>query len=852
VCIVLLLPATAWAHDSEPAPSWTTTGLRPQVDVPVTDMPPVDRDALIAQDAQADPYLKTLQIGHPIKADIEPARSGLWEDLPDGDKLWRTRVRTRGALWIKLGFGTFRPAPGAELYVYDEDRSTVFGPFTHEHVKPHGQLWLAPIEGETLVVELRWPGALADEDPNVHLGVVLHGYRPFGNLGKHHTGHDGDSGSCNIDVNCPLGNDWQDQKRAVVNLLSGGGQYCTGSLVTNTDADCRNFVLTANHCANSQADATSTTFQFNYERPDCSSGNAPTDHTVTGSQLRATYSPSDMTLFEMDNDPAEAWDAFYAGWSRSTTAPTECTGVHHPRGDVKKVSHNVDPLIDGINYGSDHWRITEWEQGTTEGGSSGSPIYDQNKRVVGQLHGGQASCTNITWDEYGKLDVSWTGGGTPATRLSDWLDPGGSGAVTTDGINWVECQTPQPRLQFDSYVLDDSQGNGDGVADPGETLVLQVRELNAGTLDATTVSGTLATATPQVTVDDDVSDWPDIPQTQTLMSSSPHFTVTLDPAFTCGDSVAFDLTMSASEQPGNWAQAFSLDTGTANVATEFFDDMEAGQGGWVTQNLSGSNSWTQSNADSNSPSTSWFVADIGTVADSLLVMPVVNTLPADAELKFWHRVNSESGFDGGVLEYTTDGGSSWIDAGPLITDNGYNSTISTSYSSPIGGRDAWSGDSGGWVEVTADLSTLAGLDVQLRWRFATDSSVSDEGWYVDDVTIESTSFSCGPVVDFPGEASENHSFTIAKDPGGFLLTWDTPTTGGSVDDYKLYRSDLSGMGFAPTCEADLGSGTSIVLSSLTDDHGFVVVARNGRGEGSYGQDSAGAERPAAAGGDVCP
>jgi hypothetical protein len=851
IVLVAALPALA---AGKPAPSFRLSGLTPQGELPLLDMPAVDVEALLERDAQADPYLKVLQIGEPLKADVEPARFGQWEDLPDGDRLWRARLRSRDALWIKLGFGAFRLAEGAELFVYGDDRSTVLGPFTHDDVKWHGQLWLDPIGGDTLVVELRWPGARADEDPNIHLGTVLHGYLPFGDLGrKHHTGNDGSSGSCNIDVNCPLGDAWQGQKRSVVNLLNGGGQYCTGSLVTNTDADCRNYVLTAAHCSSSQSGAASTTFQFNYERPGCASGNAPTDHTVTGSQLRATYGPSDMTLFEMDNDPLQEWDAYYAGWSRETTAPTECTGVHHPSGDVKKVSHNSDPLIDGSNWGPDHWRITEWEQGTTEGGSSGSPIYDQNQRVVGQLHGGQASCTNITWDEYGKLDVSWNGGGTPSSRLSDWLDPGNTGAVTTDGINWVECQTPQPRLQYDSHTIDDSQGNGDGVADPGETFVIRVAERNAGTLDATGVGGTLTTATPLVTVNDGGAGWPDILQQDVQTSASPHFTVTLDPAFVCGDSVDFDLSMSAAEQPGSWAQTFRLSTGTANVSTSFVDDMEAGPNGWTQQTLSGSNPWSQSSADSNSPPTSWFVADVATVTDSVLLMPLQAGLPSDSELSFWHRVNSESGFDGGVLEYTTDGGTNWVDAGPLLVSGGYNSTISTSYSSPIGGRQAWSGDTGGWVEVRADLSSLSGRDVQLRWRFATDSSVSDEGWYVDDVTIESTSFSCGAVVEFPGEASANHSFTIDKDPGGFLLSWDVPVTGGAPDGYKLYRTGLGGGGsFAPTCEADLGTGTSAVLSSLVDNHGFVVVARNGLGDGSFGQDSAGTERPKAAGADVCP
>ncbi|MDH3283170.1 MAG: choice-of-anchor J domain-containing protein [Acidobacteriota bacterium] len=851
VALVLLCGGAAAESRSPGTPrSFDHEGLRSRAELPVFELPAVDLDALVAEDAIAATLLdKPLRIGFPMKADVEPSRLGLWEPLPDDDRLWRLRVRTRQALWVVLGFGTFRPPPGAELYVYDEGGSRVLGPFTAENVRPDGQLWMPPIEGDVLVVEIFWPAALAGVSPNVHLGTVTHGYKPFGRIGKHHTGNDGDSGSCNNDVNCPEGDPWQSEKDGVVNMLSGsGGQICTASLITNTNQDCRNLVLTADHCGLTPA---STVFQFNYQRPGCNSGNAPTNEVVTGSTRLASYGPSDMQLLEMTNDPDGAWNVFYNGWSRDTTAPTSSTGIHHPRGDVKKITFNDDPLIDGQNYGPDHWRITEWEDGTTEGGSSGSPLFDQNHRIVGQLHGGTASCSSITWDEYGKVDVSWDGGGTSSSRLRDWLDPSNTGALTADGIDWNSCQTPQPRLAYDSSVVSDAAGNGDGVVDPGETLELRVAELNNGTLDATSVTGTLATTTPLVTVDDGASDWPNIPQGQSRQSLAPHFTATLDSSFVCGDAIDLQLTMNATEGAGTWNHEFTVPTGTAQLNTEFSDDMEAGTAGWTTQEPSGSSPWGQTTADANSPATSWFVSDIATVSDSVLVMPQLTTLLPNYELRFMHRLNTESSYDGGVLEYSTDG-STWNDAGPLITSGGYTGTISTCCSSPIGGRQAWFGDSGGWTEVRVDLDSLAGQNVTFRWRAATDSSVSDEGWYVDDVVVESTTYICNAFVR-PGEAAADHAFTLQKDPGGFLLNWSASPSGGAPDRYKLYRMDLSTDPPAATqCEADLGTGLSIVLPTLTDNQGFMVVAQNAAGEGSYGQDSDGTERDPATGGNVCP
>ncbi len=854
---VALAAWTAGVRAAPDPPSFATAGLRPLAEIPEIVLPAVDRAKLAARDAEAASHEKVLQVAEPAKVDGDPARAGLWETLPDGTGVWRLRIRAPGAIWTVLGFGTYRPQPGARLWVYDPARTTVLGPFGSADVRRHGQLWMTPIEGDAAVVEIERPAKLDGALPNVHLGTVLRGYRSWGGFGIEAATSDPgvDAGACNIDVNCPLGADWQDDKRGVVNLLTSSGGYCSGSLVTNTAGDCRNFVLTANHCVSTASRAAGTIFQFNFERPGCESGVAPTDQTVSGSTLVATYSGSDFTLLEMDVEPPEGFGAYYNGWSNSPAAPSASWCIHHPNNDEKKITYNQDPLIDGQYYGPDHWRITEWEQGTTEPGSSGSPLFDPAHHVVGQLHGGTASCSSITYDEFGKLAVSWEGGGTAATRLKDWLDPGATGKVAEDGLDAAVCRVPQPHLQYAAHEVDDAAGNGDGVVDPGETFALAVDVKNAGTLDATAVAGTLSTTTPLVTIADAAADWPDVPQAATRRSNAPHFTIAVDPAFRCGDPIALRLDSTAAQDPGAWASEFTVATGTANVATTFEDAMESGPGGWTPTNLENANPWSQTTADSASPTHSWFVADISTRSDAALVMEPLAALAARSVLRFKHRYNTESNWDGGVLEYRVGGGA-WTDAAPLITNGGYTGGISSSASSNLAGRSAWAGDSGGWRDVEVDLASLAGSDVRFRWRFATDTSISDEGWYVDDVVVDSTSYTCNAPLAKPGEASAGTSaapFTIDRDPGGFLLQWSAPPDGGAPEVYELYRYDLAtGAGGAPVCEADLGSGTSKVLATLTDDSAFVVVARNAAGEGSYGTDGSGAERSPATGGDVCP
>jgi hypothetical protein len=295
---------------------------------------------------------------------------------------------------------------------------------------------------------------------------------------------------------------------------------------------------------------------------------------------------------------------------------------------------------------------------------------------------------------------------------------------------------------------------------------------------------------------------------------------------------------------------FEMPVGSPQINDNFDDDMESGNNGWTP-----GGSWGLSTTTSVSPTHSWYVKDPPSQVDDILVMPVLNNLPANSRLLFQNNFETQRNIDGGVLEYTINGGTDWIDAGELFVANGYTSQIGTSVNSPLAGRPAWTDTSGGWQLVEADLSSLAGNDLQLRFRFASDEAVGGVGWYIDDVVVESVDYVCDALLAPPGEASDpvlgDAPFFIEKAGGGYDLAWSRPTTGGAVMEYRLYNTPLGPASFAvPECETDLGSGTSAVLSELTADRGFLVVPVNSLGEGSYGKDSGGGERPHAA--SVCP
>ncbi len=719
--------------------------------------PSVDTARLIAEDLDRESKRLPPRVGLKIPTNLAPGRTGTWETLAGGDRLWRLVVRTAGARWMVLGFGEFDLQPGARLSVYEPDRARTVGPYTSADIQSHGELWTPPIDGDTVVVELFWPHALAGQEPRLRLTNVSHGYKSYAFESVDEDPESriaGGSGACNIDIACPEGDAFEDERRGVVRLLIDGSSLCSGSLIKSNEAVCQPYVLTADHCyTDSGGTAAGTSFLFNYEKPACGGGAAAQTDIVVGSTLVANSPDSDFRLLRIGGLPPAVFDAYFNGWSRSSVPATQTWTIHHPSGDVKKISHDTEPLTVGtLQPPGSHWRVGNWEEGTTEPGSSGGPLFDQFRRIVGQLDGGLASCAFDSFDEFGRLDVAWEGGGTPATRLKDWLDPGNSGILTLDGFDASFCSVFTPQLAFAGTVVGDASGNADGPADPGETIALQVSLSNESPIGATSVAGTLTTSDTGVTILDGNATWPDIGAFDAQLSTAPHYSVELAAGYPCGEPIAFQISLTSNETGG--ATQFSLPTGRVVDADDVFsDDMESGLNGWASVNLFFSNPWTQTTAQSNSPSHSWFVANQSGVRDSALVMPVIVDLPAESTLTFMHWINSELGFDGGVLEYSTDG-STWLDAGDLITVGGYNGSISVGFSSRLEGREAWTGDLAGFTMVQVDLSSLAGEDLNMRWRFGSDQTGGAVGWYVDDVVVTSAVRDCseGPRVLLPGAA----------------------------------------------------------------------------------------------------
>ncbi len=178
----------------------------------------------------------------------------------------------------------------------------------------------------------------------------------------------------------------------------------------------------------------------------------------------------------------------------------------------------------------------------------------------------------------------------------------------------------------------------------------------------------------------------------------------------------------------------------------FFDDMESGSADWTTTGTSGT-PWAQVSTMAHSGTTSWFTADEPSAKDQRVEQIADVAIPVGgATLSFWHRYNTENNWDGGVLEFSTDGGTTWFDIldgdGAAISPNSgrflqgaYPDSLNTSATNPLSGRPAWNGDNSLFEQVQVDLADFAGTNVRFRWRLGCDGSISVQGWWVDDVRI---------------------------------------------------------------------------------------------------------------------
>ncbi|MEW6166360.1 MAG: trypsin-like peptidase domain-containing protein [Pseudomonadota bacterium] len=415
----------------------------------------------------------------PLPVDLS---GGVWDEQA-GVGRWRTRVYSAGAQALLMEFTRFHVPDGASLWIYDAAGRTVQGPYDARNHSPEGSLWTALVPGETAVLELRVP-SVKRGDVELALGRLGHAYKNARDLG--------DSGPCNIDTACPLGDAWRDEIRSVVKLQIPSGDnvgLCSGTLINNLAQDDKAYVMTADHCGiRNSSPPSGVVVYWNFQNSACNGAdNAPDDQTQTGAVLRARDEATDLSLLELSQRPSAAFNVYYAGWDASGTGGDSGVSIHHPSGDAKKVTEFTTPLVQssirlpGGDFDIPAWRVT-WSQGTTEQGSSGSGLWNQDRRIVGVLSGGSASCAQSDDpDFYARLDRQWTAQPQASGQLKAWLDAvdtglrqvagkeAGAGPVPTPAPSPTPTPTASPAP---TASPGDGGGGGGGTVSPWLLVLL--------------------------------------------------------------------------------------------------------------------------------------------------------------------------------------------------------------------------------------------------------------------------------------------------------------------------------------------------------------------------------------------
>ena len=455
--------------------TFSHTGISYSVDK--VDLPTVNKEALLAEDAQNIKNGVPFRFGTVQHVSYNFNNSGRTDILPNGAKLWRLTLHSPEAVSMAVFFSTFNIPKGATMHVYSGDRSEVGGTYSNEDVQPNGVMSSDFIHGDEITLEYYEP-ADALFHGNIEIDRVSHVYRNIDEMNDDPKGEVDDAQDCYYHAVCPEGAEWRNQIRSVVRIsITGetGSYFCSGALINNVRMDKTPYVLTANHCLDGLNCA--FTFYFFYQFTNCDGTGVTPVKKLIGGEIKAYISEnantgintsSDFLLLLITKDLAsKTWSdsCYFAGWD-ATGQSSAGLAIHHPAGAYKRFS--FPRLVNTSSSYNKFWQVawyTNPNKGCTEQGSSGSPLFNQNKAIIGDLSFGSSSCNEpYGKDYYGKLSYSWTNNNNSNNnkKLKPWLDPDNTGTLALPGMMFngtVDVNTYSSTPRIFSIVPNPTTGN---------------------------------------------------------------------------------------------------------------------------------------------------------------------------------------------------------------------------------------------------------------------------------------------------------------------------------------------------------------------------------------------------------
>lgn len=472
ICIYVFANAKAQLSTNEKPVSFdreSELALISRSSTPIVTTPKLDMAKIEKEDEEDKEYDMPPRFGYSHIVNYDLNNSGTWYKLPNGGKLWQLEVVCPAALSVNFCYDKFWIPEGGKFFVYSKDRKHTIGAFTSRNNKGDKVnirgFATGLVYGDDVVLEYYQPKEVTS-DAIISLKYVVHGYR-YINGGQRSFG---ESCSYMVNVNCSEGMDWQNEKKAVALMIVDGTRWCTGALLITTDLEQKPYFLTANHClgvmednhyvvhdAVTSPDLDLFSFYWNYETPGCDTITVEPPYDCTNAAtVVANNSYSDFALLRLSEDPKNLsnFTPYYLGWDSSGDAGDPGVCIHHPKGDVKKISTVKDQPV-SVSLGdqpigsNSHWKVY-WKQtphghGVTQEGSSGSPLLTAKHKVIGQLHASTCNdCMNLNGHSiYGKFNLSWTGNNNTNIyrRLNCWLDSLNTGVQTMEGLHIISSDS---------------------------------------------------------------------------------------------------------------------------------------------------------------------------------------------------------------------------------------------------------------------------------------------------------------------------------------------------------------------------------------------------------------------------